>query len=487
MRRTASLFSALPRRIAAYMFHSFTAVPANRLENPVLPVRAGSNVKDQEAAMSSYIVKQTDGDTSWFIHDRFGMFIHFGLYSCGARGEWFKSKEELSDDSYDRYFRHFDPDLFDARQWAQRAKAAGMKYAVLTAKHNDGFCLFDSRYTDYKSTNTPAGRDFVKEYVKAFREAGLKVGIYYSLIDWHHSDYQIDVFHPLRRSPGAQAANETRSMERYREYLTCQVKELLCNYGKLDIFWFDFTYPDKRSIDNEANQFAIHDYQSWMPWTTQRTWHSSELIAMMRSLQPHLIINDRAGIAQDISTPEQTMMEQWPKYAGSEELSVWEACHTFSGAWGYARDEMSWKTPETLIRILIQSVSSGGNLIMNVGPTGRGCFDERAEQALEVYAQWMSRNSRSIYGCTKAEPEFTPPSGTLLTQSQNGKRLYIHLVDYPYAEMHMQNLADRIEYAQFLHDASEIQYRRTDGGAVRFLVPGIRPKQVIPVIEVFVK
>lgn len=225
--------------------------------------------------MSSYIVKQTDGDTSWFIHDRFGMFIHFGLYSCGARGEWFKSKEELSDDSYDRYFRHFDPDLFDARQWAQRAKAAGMKYAVLTAKHHDGFCLFDSRYTDYKSTNTPAGRDFVKEYVEAFREAGLKVGIYYSLIDWHHSDYQIDVFHPLRRSPGAQAANETRSMERYREYLTCQVKELLCNYGKLDIFWFDFTYPDMRSIDNEANQFAIHDYQSWMPWTRGAGWWGS--------------------------------------------------------------------------------------------------------------------------------------------------------------------------------------------------------------------
>lgn len=435
--------------------------------------------------MSSYAVKRTDGDTAWFVKDRFGMFIHFGVYSLGARGEWLKSKEQMTDKTYDRYLRQFDPDLFDAAQWAKKAKAAGMKYAVMTAKHHDGFCLFDSQYTDYKSTNTAAGRDFIKEYVQCFREAGLKVGIYYSLIDWHHPDYPIDLFHPRRRDPSAREDNGNRSMERYRQYIHHQVRELLTGYGKLDIFWFDFTYPDLPSVENEANQFAIRDYQDWMPWTTERSWHSRELIAMMRLLQPHILINDRAGIAQDIFTPEQSLPDEWPRYADSDALAVWEACHTFSGAWGYARDEMSWKSPETLIRILIQCVANGGNLIMNVGPTGRGCFDERANQALDVYAHWMHYNSRSIYGCTKAEPAFTPPAGTLLTQSNDGKRLYLHLVHYPFSEMLMQNLGNKIVYAQFLHDASEIEYRKLGDHTVRFLVPGVRPKQYIPVIEIF--
>ena len=436
--------------------------------------------------MTSYAIKKTEGDTAWFIHDRFGMFIHFGLYSCGGRHEWFKSYEKISDEEYDRkYFDHFDPDLFDPDEWARKAKAAGMQYAVFTAKHHEGFCLFDSKYTDYKSTNKPEGRDYVRAYVEAFRKAGLKVGIYYSLIDWHHPDYQIDIFHPLRSHPDAQAMNANRNMERYREYVFHQVEELLTNYGKIDIFWFDFVYPSLESINNEANQFAIREYQSWMPWTDAQTFHSRELIAGMRQLQPHLIINDRAGIPQDFTTPEQTLTESWPKYPGTDELMAWEACHTFSGAWGYARDEMSWKSPETLLRILIQTVACGGNLIMNVGPSARGCFDRRADNALQVYADWMRYNSRAIYGCTKAEPQFTAPTGTVLTQTREGDRLYIHLVDYPYSELVLPDPQNQVAYAQFLHDGSEIITRKKKNGDVHFLVPGIRPDQRIPVIEVF--
>ena len=144
---------------------------------------------------------QRDERMSWWRHDRFGMFIHFGLYAVPARGEWVKSVKRLSEEDYDRYFRVFNPDRFDARRWVAAAKRAGMKYMVLTAKHHDGFCLFDSRLTDYKITNTKFGRDLVKEYVDACHEAGMKVGFYYSLPDWHHPEYPIDRYHPRRPVP----------------------------------------------------------------------------------------------------------------------------------------------------------------------------------------------------------------------------------------------------------------------------------------------
>lgn len=435
--------------------------------------------------MSSYKVKKTDADMSWFLHDRFGMFIHFGLYSMPSRHEWVKSVEKISEEHYDIYKEFFNPDLFDAKQWAKKAKEAGMKYAVMTAKHHEGFCMFDSVYTDYKSTNTPAKRDFIKEYVEAFRAEGLKVGIYYSLIDWHHPEYQIDIFHPRRAEPDAEEMNKKRDMNKYREYMFNQVRELLTNYGTIDILWFDFTYPNMESVRNEYNQFAIKDYKEWMPWTNTDTWDSENLIKMIREINPDIIINDRTGIPQDISTPEQTLTTEWPKYPGTEENAAWEACQTFSGSWGYYRDEMSWKSPETLIRILLMSVTGGGNLIMNVGPTSRGYFDKRADKALSVYAEWMKYNGRSITGCTKAEPEFTAPTGTLLTQSEDGKRLYIHLVDYPFSEMMMANMAGKIKYAQFLHDGSEIRFRKNDDNSVNFIIPGIKPDQTISVVEVF--
>ena len=437
--------------------------------------------------MSSYITRKTDGDTVWFEQDRFGMFIHFGLYSVAARHEWVKTKETISDEVYDKYFRHFDPDLFDAKQWAKKAKAAGMKYAVLTTKHHEGFCLFDSQYTDYKVTNTPFKRDIAREFVEAFRAEGLKVGFYYSLLDWHHPEYPIDIFHSRRADPDAEEQNKHRDMKKYKEYLHNQVRELMTNYGKIDILWFDFTYPNMDSIRNEYNQFAIQTYKDWMPWTSAEIWDAENLIKMIRSYQPGIIINNRAGIAQDITTPEQTLTRKWPTYPGTDELYTWESCQTFSGSWGYNRDEMSWKTPEMLIRVLLQCVCNGGNLIMNVGPTGRGCFDHRADAALESYAQWMKFNGRSIYGCTKAEPEFEAPAGTLLTQSADGSRLYIHLLEYPYADLKMANMAGKIDFVQFLHDASEIHYREKADGVVNFLIPGIKPNQEIAVLEIFLK
>lgn len=437
--------------------------------------------------MSSYALRKTPGNTAWFRRDRFGMFIHWGLYALPARHEWIKTRERIPEEKYDLYFRHFDPDLYDAKEWARQAKAAGMKYAVMTTKHHEGFCMFDSQYTDYKCTNAPAGRDLIREYVDAFRAEGLKIGFYYSLIDWHHPDFTIDPIHPLRdlSREEIEKLNAGRDMHRYAEYMRHQVEELLTQYGKIDILWFDFSYSDNRPAD-----------KPWLVGKGKDDWEAEELIALARKLQPGIIIDNRTEIEQDLWTPEQYQPQAWLRHKETGELVTWEACQTFSGSWGYHRDETSWKSPEMLIQILIQTVSLGGNLLMNVGPTARGYLDSRAEAALKTYADWMKYNGKSIYGCTMAEPEYIAPPGTRLTQSEDGKRLYVHLFQYPFGVLEMPGLAGKVEYAQFLHDGSELLYtehavdhfsegitRQEDLLAIS--LPVIKPSVVVPVIELF--
>lgn len=440
--------------------------------------------------MSSYVTKPTPGDTAWFTHDRFGMFIHFGLYSMPARHEWVKTRERTPEEKYDLYFKHFDPDLYDPKDWARRAKAAGMRYAVFTTKHHEGFCLFDSQYTDYKSTNTPCGRDLVREYVDAFRAEGLKIGFYYSLIDWHHPDFPVDMLHPRRDDENAEQLNEGRDMRRYAQYMRDQVTELLTNYGKIDILWFDFSYSG--NVPPEGKE--------WMKGKGKDDWESEALIKTARDLQPGIIIDNRTEIEQDLWTPEQYQMTEWLRDKKTGELLTWEACQTFSGSWGYYRDEMTWKSPEMLIRMLVNTVALGGNLLMNVGPTSRGYFDYRAEEALKVYADWMKYNSRSIYGCTMAEPDLLPmcPADCRFTQSEDGKRLYVHLFAYPYKHVQIKGLAGRVDYAQFLHDGSEVLFTErsvnhfgdglAEGDDLLVLeVPEVKPHCLVPVIELFLK
>ncbi len=429
--------------------------------------------------MSSYVIRKTPGDTEWFRHDRFGMFIHFGLYALPARHEWIKNIECTPEEKYQRYFAHFEPDLLDAREWAKQAKAAGMKYAVLTTKHHEGFCLFDTAYTDYKVTNTPFGRDIVREYVDAFRAEGLKIGFYYSLIDWHHPDFPIDVLHPRRRDPDAELQDQGRDMTKYAAYMRDQVRELLTGYGKIDILWFDFSYP----ADPEKS-----DAPKWMQFgggKGKEQWESEKLIALARSLQPGIIIDNRADLEQDLWTPEQVQPTSWITHEKTGELVTWEACQTFSGSWGYYRDEMSWKSPEMLINMLINTVSLGGNLLMNVGPTGRGNFDDRAESALAVYGEWMKYHAASIYGCTMAEPCFQAPPGTRLTQKEDGTHLYIHLQVYPFAHLTVSGLSGKLTYTRFLHDHSEILYdEKKETGEVVFRLPVVKPRVITPVIDV---
>ena len=438
--------------------------------------------------MSSYVTRKTPGDTAWFTRDRFGMFIHWGLYSMPARHEWVKTREMIPEEKYDKYFKYFDPDLFDAREWARQAKAAGMKYAVLTTKHHEGFCMFDSQYTDYKCTNTPAGRDLVREYVDAFRAEGLHVGFYYSLIDWHHPDFPIDMLHPRREDPDAYEQSKNRDMHKYAEYMRNQVTELLTNYGKIDILWFDFSYSKNNGTGDKA----------WMKGKGKDDWEAEELIATARKLQPGIIIDNRTELEQDLWTPEQFQPTSWVRHKKTGELVTWEACQTFSGSWGYYRDEQTWKSPEMLIRMLVNTVALGGNLLMNVGPTSRGEFDYRAQDALKVYADWMHGNSRAIYNCTMAEPEFVAPADCRYTQSVDGKRLYLHLFAYPFAHIALNGLAGKVDYAQFLHDGSEVKF--TEGKVDHFSaeaianpdqlileLPPVKPNVIVPVIELFLK
>ena len=412
----------------------------------------------------------------WWTEARFGIFIHWGLYALPARHEWVKNRERMTNEQYQKYFEHFNPDLYNPAEWARMAKNAGMKYVVLTAKHHEGFCLWDSKYTDYKATNTPAGKDLIREYVDAFRAEGLKVGFYYSLIDWHHPDYTIDSRHPQRQESDAEydKLNKGKDMNKYREYMKNQVRELLTNYGEISIIWFDFSFPGKNGKGRDD-------------------WDSMNLLKLARSLQPGIIVDDRLDLRDveggwDFTTPEQVKVEKWPEVNGKR--VPWETCQTFSGSWGYFRDEYTWKSPAQLIELLIESVSKGGNLLLNVGPTARGTFDSRAQESLNAMGEWTKFNGRSIYKCTEAPPEFITPPNTLLTHNPATKRLYIHLLVYPMGRLNLNSMADKVKYIQFLHDASEIRYSAGSGEAANNLslqLPVQKPPVEIPVLEVYLK
>lgn len=409
----------------------------------------------------------------WWTDARFGMFIHWGLYSQAARHEWVKHNEHMTNAEYEKYFEQFDPDHFDPKKWAREAKAAGMKYAVLTTKHHEGFCLFDSKYTNYKATNTKAKRDLVREYVDAFRAAGLKVGFYYSLLDWHHPDYTMDDAHPLTQVDTTQAnydkLNKGRDMNKYREYLRNQVRELMTNYGKIDVLWLDWSW----------GKDAKHGKRD-------KDWDAVNLLKMVRQLQPGIIVNNRLGLEDyedgaDFVTPEQVSTKELEPYKGK----VWETCQTFSGSWGYYRDENTWKTHRQLLDLLITSVSNGGNLILNVGPTARGEFDYRATNALDSLSYWMHANDKSIYNCTYAPDRFKTPEGTKLTYNPQTKRLYIHLYNYPAdGKLTLPAYGGKVKYAQFLNDYSEVKYTATnDGKDLELSLPKNKPRYEIPVIE----
>jgi alpha-L-fucosidase len=428
-------------------------------------------------------------DTRWFTNDRFGLFIHWGIYALPARHEWVKNREQISDADYQRYFDHFDPDLYDPAVWAREAKNAGMRYFVATSKHHDGFCLWDSALTDYKAPNTPARRDLLRPMVDAFRAEGFRAGFYHSLIDWHHPEFPIDGLHPQREDLAFREAQQQRDIRTYTAYLHGQTRELLTQFGKLDIMWFDFSYSGR-------------DW-GWSKGKGKDDWQSEQLLAMVRELQPGIIVNDRLEIGGDLKTPEQYQPRGWLQVDGKPVL--WEACQTLNGSWGYDRDNLDWKPVDMLVRMLADTVSKGGNLLLNVGPNARGEFEPRAIERLRGIGEWMRLHGHAIYGCTASE--FTPPPDCRYTQTspersrRDGNRLYLHLFSWPFRHVHLDGLAGRVEYAQLLNDASEIAMQVVDphqaaqnttmGGlppnTLTLELPIQAPAVALPVVELFLK
>lgn len=388
--------------------------------------------------------------TEWFRKDRFGMFLHWGLYSIPAKDPWVKSLEKMTDEEYQRYFDEFNPYLYNPREWAKMAKAAGMKYAVLTTKHHDGFCLFDSQYTDYKSTNTPCGKDLIKEYTDAFREEGIKVGLYYSLLDWHHPDYPSygDETHPMRND--ARVRNQAHNFDNYLDYMHNQVRELCTNYGKIDIMWFDFSYGDMIG----------------------EVWRAEELVKMVRSYFPDIIIDNRLetsgkgmgsivteepkSYSGDFVSPEMMIPPNGIcNYAG--EPVPWETCTTLNNNWGYCISDKEFKSIKTIIRKLVECVSKGGNMILGVGPQPKGTIDKKSTSMLRDIGEWMENNSESIYGCGISE--FPKPEWGRYTQK--GNTVYAHILEQPIGPIPLTGIPkERIKSIKYLADKTEI--RRVD-------------------------
>ena len=369
--------------------------------------------------------------TKWFMDARFGMFIHWGLYSIPACGEWVMSEKEMTVEEYRTYFEQFDPVDYDPKKWVRLAKEAGMKYVVLTAKHHDGFCLFDSKLTDYKSTNTKAGRDLVREFVDACREEDLKVGLYFSIIDWKHPDFPKygDRQHPMRNNEAYK--DEKIDFDRYLDYMHGQVKELVTNYGKLDLLWFDFSYDDM----------------------TGEKWKATELIKMVRHYQPDVIIDNRlegAGdnhgsiatdnpliYSGDFASPEQIIPPKGVCDINGEPIP-WELCATMNNHWGYCNFDHQYKTPE----------------ILNVGPDAKGNIPKESVEILKEVGNWMDKNKESIYGCGISDLE--KPDWGRYTEKDGV--IYAHVYETPLGALPLYGISpEKLDRITYLADGSEVK------------------------------
>lgn len=396
------------------------------------------------------IIEDREKRTAWFMHDRFGMFIHWGLYSIPARGEWVRGDEELSDEHYMQYFEEWNPTDCDMKEWARVAKEAGMKYVVLTTKHHEGFCLWDSKYTDFKTTNTKCKRDFVKEYVEAFREAGLKVGFYYSLLDWQHPDYTVrgDMYHPNKNREECCAKEDERDFNRYLDYMHGQVEELMTNYGKIDLLWFDFSYEGHIGSD----------------------WRGEELLAMVRRHQPDIVINGRLEangesygsalsdeptvFTGDFTCPEMIIPPYGLKTPSGRAVP-WEACFTLNNNWGYAPFDLHYKTSSQIIKKLVECTSKNGNMIVNISPDAKGNIPKIQKDILAEVGQWMQKNSDSIYGCGMAEGLPKPEWGRY---TQKGNKVYAHITpDEALGAIALPGLKGKVKKARRLRDGFEMR------------------------------
>ena len=359
---------------------------------------------------------------SW-VNDRFGMFIHWGIYSLLGRGEWVMFNEKIPVEEYEKLQARFNPTKFDAEAWVRLAKAAGQRYITITSKHHDGFCMFDSALTTYSSMHSPAHRDFIGELTRACQRNGVKIQYYYSLLDWHHPDYRTN-------------------FAAYLDYAFGQIRELCTKYGRIDGIWFDGGWE--------------HSWQEWQ---------APKLIAMIRKLQPHALVNDRAGWGGDYATPEQTIP---PGMLGGR---LFECCFTINNSWGYNAYDRAFKSPQQIVMMLADIVGKGGNLLLNVGPLPTGEIPNEQAYRLRQVGEWLAKYGESIYGCG-AGPFAQTPWGRCTAK---GNRLYIHLFEWPGRELTLAGLRTKVKAARLLKGNVPVKARLTEDGVVLGL-----PEEFVP-------
>ena len=317
----------------------------------------------------------------------YGLFIHWGAYAVrGFEASWPLVREDITWQAYDDLANRFNPQKYDPVAWAALAKAAGVQYAVLTTKHHDGFALYDTQLDDYSAPNRAAGRDLVREYVDAFRAAGILVGFYFSLCDWHHADYPVALSpdrpgytrKPHAVTPGAPASIEAdpARWDRYIEFMHGQVRELLTNYGEIDLLWFDGQWEH-----------------------TADEWRSAELVEMIHTLQPNCIVNDRLADPSlgDYSTPE-----QYVPLTGLDR--PWETCMTINEQWSYDPFDRAYKSPVELLATFVEVTSKGGNFLINVGPNEDGEIPSEFASRLRVIGDWIAKNRESVFDVREGLP-----------------------------------------------------------------------------------
>ena len=371
----------------------------------------------------------------WWHEARFGMFIHWGLYSVLGRHEWAMENEAIPVAEYEQLAKRFTPQPNAARAWAKLARQAGQKYMVMTTKHHEGFCLFDTKLTNYSAPKQACGRDLVKEFVEAARAEGLRVGFYYSLMDWHHPD-------------GARCAEDESARRRFVDYIHGQVRELCTNYGKLDVLWYDVNWPLK-----------------------PEGWEAAQMNAMVRKLQPEIILNNRTGLPEDFATPEQRI---------EAADRAWESCMTMNGSWGYQRADDDWKSPKTVARNLITCARDGGNYLLNIGPRADGSIPEESVRILTAVGKWMEKHGDTIY---TADPcQVKRSAYALFTRKAN--TLYMHVYFWPGDSVAISGLKAQVKSAR-LHASGRAVKFDQDRFRTRFTgLPTAAPDDPITTIAI---
>jgi len=380
-------------------------------------------------------VADRDRRMKWWHEARFGMFIHFGLYSVLGRHEWAMEMEGIPVAEYEQLAKRFNPKPHAARAWAQLAKQAGMKYMVMTTKHHEGFCNFDTKLTNYCAAKQAAGRDLVAEYYEAARSAGMQVGFYYSLMDWHHPD-------------GARCAKDDAARRRFVDYIHGQVKELCSNYGKLDVLWYDVAWP-----------------------LSAEGWESVKMNKMVRQLQPDILINNRAKISEDFTTPEQRIQ------ASAE---PWESCMTMNDSWGYNRDDDDWKSAKTIARNLITCARGYGNYLLNIGPRPDGSIPEESVRILTDVGRWMDQHADLIH---KAELCNVYRS-QVANFTRTGNKLYVHVHFWPGDVVSVGGLSNKVLSAKHYPSGQPVQFHQEDFRVQFTGLPATAPDPLVSVIEV---